>query len=48
MRRFQEAHFLQLQGRSVPSFLRNKLCCTGSVSGEERVAIKRGAWGLAV
>ena len=47
LRRIQEVHFLQLLGRSVPYSLRNKLCCTGSVSGEERDAIKRGALGLA-
>ena len=48
LRRLQEAHFLQLQGRPVPTPLRNRLICTGSVPQAERDAIKRGAWGLAI
>ena len=41
LRRLQEAHFLQLQGRPVPTPLRNRLICTGSVPQAERDAIKR-------
>ncbi|CAL1145493.1 unnamed protein product [Cladocopium goreaui] len=48
LRRLQEAHFLQLHGRPVPTPLRNRLICNGSVPQAERDAIKRGAWGLAI
>eukprot|EP00435_Cladocopium_sp_Y103_P042034 s1251_g11.t1 len=48
LRRLEEARFLQLQGRPVPTSLKSRLYRTGHIPQNERDAIRRGAWGLGV